>query len=86
VLNDALHVVWATWLEEAAFFSRSASAEWAVEALVALMSRKGAFLSAFKRYRLADVLVQMHARDASEGRPDFDARLSVALQVLLMRC
>jgi hypothetical protein len=83
VLNDALHVVWSTWLEEAAFFSRSACAEGAVEALVALMSRKGAFSSAFKRYRLADVLVQMHERDVSEGKPEFDGRLTLALQSAL---
>ena len=50
-----------------------------------LMSRKGAFSSAFKRYRLADVLVQMHERDVSEGKPEFDCRLSLPLQAQILK-
>ena len=72
--------VWTTWLQTPEYFARTPVSQWVAEALPHLLRRPAALQSsrasplshvspgqAHVRYRVADVVLQMLERDASEG-------------------
>ena len=72
--------VWTTWLQTPEYFARTPVSQWVADALPHLLRRPAALHSsrasplshvspgqAHVRYRVADVVMQMLERDASEG-------------------